>query len=123
MKYKKRKEMKRVVKSRQGYTATLTMVECKIRKMFAFPTAGKSPPLKIVDAFLECYKLQGGRNRYTRTDQGSKLSWMTNFREILLKHNCILEPTGLNAASENGLAERPNETIAHLKEGFCICRA
>ena len=59
--YRKVKGMKRIVKSRQGYTATLTLIDRKTRKLFAFPTAGKSPPLKILDAFLERYKSPTGR--------------------------------------------------------------
>ena len=42
VKYKKRKGMSRVVKSRQGYRTTLTIVDRKTRKLFVFPTADKS---------------------------------------------------------------------------------
>ena len=70
VKYKKKKGMSRVVKSRQGYTATLTIVDRKIRTLFSFPTAGKSPPIKIIEAFLDIYKLKDGRTSYVCTDQG-----------------------------------------------------
>ena len=100
--YKKRKGMTRVVKSQQGYTATLTIVDQKMRKLFAFPTAGKSPPLHIVKAFLDRYKIGYGRTRYIRTNQGGELARSTQFCQLLLSHNCILEPTGSDAASENG---------------------
>ena len=74
VKYNKSKSMKRVVQSRQGYSATLTIIDKKTRKLFAFPTAGKSPPLQIVKAFLEQYKTSDGRTRFVRTDQGAELA-------------------------------------------------
>ena len=67
--YKKRKGVSRAFKLRQGYTATLIIVDRKTRKLFEFPTAGKSPPIKIREAFLERYKLKDGRTRFIRTDQ------------------------------------------------------
>ena len=69
--------MTRVVKSQQGYTATLTIVDQKTRTLFAFPTAGKSSPLRIVKAFLDRYIIGDGRTRYIRTDQGGELERST----------------------------------------------
>ena len=62
-KYKKRKGMSRVVKAQQGYTATLTIVDKKTKKIFAFQTVGKLPPLKIIQAFLDRYKTADGRKK------------------------------------------------------------
>lgn len=112
--YKQQKGMKRIVKSRQGYTATLTIVDRKTRRIFAFPTKGKSPPLKIIDSFLTKYQLPNNGTRFIRTDQGGELAKSSKFRQLLLQHNCILEPTGSDAASESGLAERPNATLTNM---------
>ena len=58
--YKKMKGHQRVVKSRQGYTACLTIVDKFTRCIFGFPTKGKDPPLEIVSRFLKRYGLTTG---------------------------------------------------------------
>ena len=106
--------MSNVVKSKQGYTGTLTIANRKTRKIFAFSTAGKSPLSNIIQAFLERYKLEDGQTRYIRMDQGGELACSAKFRQILLEQKCILEPTGSDAALENGLAKNPNNTITSM---------
>ena len=114
--YKKQQGRSRVVRSRQGYTATLTIIDCATRRLFAFPTQGKSLPILIVDAFLAHYGLEGKGLKAVRTDQGGELACLTAFQEVIAKHHYVLEPTGSDTPSENGLAERPNGTLSTM---FC----
>ena len=77
--YKKQKGRSRVVCSRQGYTATLTIIDCATRCLFAFPTQGKSPPVLIINTFLARYGLAGKGLKVVRTDQGGELARSTGF--------------------------------------------
>ena len=72
--YKKQKGCSRVVCSRQGFTATLTIIDRATRQLFAFPTLGKSLPIQIVDAFLTRYGLTGNGFKAVFTDQGGELA-------------------------------------------------
>ena len=72
--YKVVKGKSRVVRSRQGSTATLLIIDRKTRRIFAFPTMGKSPPINLVDAFLTRYGLTKQGLKAIRTDQGSELA-------------------------------------------------
>ena len=74
----------------------------------------KLPLMKIINAFLVKYQIPDKGTRFVITNQGGELAKSAKFRQLLLQHNCILEPTGSNAASENGLAKRPNATLANM---------
>ena len=83
-----------MVCSRQGYTATFTIINCATRLLFAFPTQGKSPPISIIDTFLAHYGLEGKGLKAVYTDQGGELARLTAFQEVIAKHHYVLEPTG-----------------------------
>ena len=72
--YKQIKWHKRVVKSRQGYTACLTIVDKYTRQLFGFPTLGKEPPIKLVSQFLDQYGLTNGDTHIIRKYQGGELA-------------------------------------------------
>ena len=75
---------------------------------------GKKPPIDLVRQFLDRYGLKSGDTRFIRTDQGGELARSDNFRQVVAEAGYTLKPTGSDAPSENGLAERPNQTIAAL---------
>ena len=58
--------------------------------------------------------MEDAHTQFVRVDQGGELARSAKFKELLLRHNCILEPTGTDAASENGLAEQPNIMLAKM---------
>ena len=68
-KYEKQKAASRIVESQQGHRAALTIIDKYSRKLFAFLTTGKKPPIKIIEAFLNWYKLSDDKTRYIRTDK------------------------------------------------------
>ena len=59
--YRKVKGRSQVIRLRQGFTAVLTIIDRKTRRLFAFPTLGKTPSIQLVDAFLTRYGLTGNR--------------------------------------------------------------
>ena len=54
--------------------------------------------------FLDQYDLTNGDTRIIRTDQGVELGRSSFFRATAMKYKYIVEPTGSDAASENGMA-------------------
>ena len=95
--------------------AILTIIDFKTQRLFALPTLGKIPLVQLVDAFLTCYGLQVNDLRAIRTDQGGELACSAAFQEVVAKHNYVLELTGADAASENSLGEKPNDTLSVIR--------
>ena len=71
-KYKIKKEDGPLITSKDGFNSYLLIMDVHTRYMWVFPTIGKSPPIAIVDSFLDRYGNKDG-NRYVRTDNGGNL--------------------------------------------------
>jgi hypothetical protein len=85
----------------------------KARQTLIFCQASKSPPLFIVEYFLALNSLKSGPC-YLLMDQGGEL-WRSNeLREFAAAVGYDIEPTGYDAASENGKVERPNGTFGAI---------
>jgi hypothetical protein len=74
----------------------------------------KTPPTNIVETFLQQHGNTSDTHRTFRTDKGGELWGSYSFQEAILKCNYLLEPTAPDAPFQNGLAERPNQTLATI---------
>ena len=109
--YKHKKGDQRIIQSRKGYKATLTITEAAKRRVFSFPTAGKKSPCKIVEYFIELHGKKSITIIYIIVYQGGELTGSHEFQEIIAKHGYVIEPTGSDASSENGKGERQHRTL------------
>ena len=79
-------------------THQLTKAEAELELNMDYGNAADEP---TVDAPLNTI----------RTDQGGELARSGDFQQTVLNHGYLLETTGPDASSQNGLAERPNRTL------------
>ena len=69
--------------------------------------------MEIISLFLDKYGHENGG--LIRVDPGGELARSTEWRTMVLeKHKYVVEPTGADSPSQNGQAERYNETIATI---------
>jgi hypothetical protein len=99
-----------VVTSYGGYSSHLVIVDSASRKVWAFLTKSKDPPIDILRALLKKFGVGTG---VIRTDQGGKQARSNTFRDMVLaEFGYVVEPTGADSPSQNGGAESYNHTLA-----------
>ena len=112
--FSKTDEDGRRVTSLDGMNSYLLIIDRKTRRLWVFLTKSKTPPLKIVKEFLELNGSRTATRRIVRTDQGGEL-WKSNaFQQMIMEQKFILEPTGAGTPQQNGLSERPNQTLGNM---------
>jgi hypothetical protein len=101
----------RVVESYDWYVAYLIIVDEATKYVWIFLQKSKEPPTDLVSHFLQMFGRKGGG--VIRCDQGGELARSHLFRtELLEKHLYVVEPTGADSPSQNGVTERWNDTLA-----------
>ena len=101
----------RVVRSCDGFTSYLLIIDEASRYVWVFLTANKEPPLDIISEFLRHHGHDNGG--CIRTDQGGELARSIAFQDLLLwKYHYTLEPTGADSPSQNGAVETYNDKFA-----------
>ncbi|KAL7545864.1 hypothetical protein ACHAWF_009220 [Thalassiosira exigua] len=71
----------------------------------------KEPPLETLDHFMTAFKRKDGG--FIRTDQGGELAGCDAFvDQMLANHGYKVEPTGADSPSQNGGAEKWNDSFA-----------
>ena len=104
-------ETDRVVESFDGYVAYLIIVDETSKFVWIFLRKSKEPPIDLVSHFLQMYGRRSGG--VIRCDQGGELARSSAFRETMMeKHLYVVEPTGADSPSQNGGAEKWNDTLA-----------
>ena len=99
-----------IITSYDSHAAHLIIVDSASRRVWAFLTKSKDPPLDILWVFMENFGLGTG---VVRTDQGRELAQSASFWEIMLKDfGYVVEPTGADSPSQNGGAKIYNNTLA-----------
>ena len=101
------------IRSHDGYHCYLLIVDYYTRYYWAFLSKNKHPPTQTIQHFLKSYGTNNV-NKVIRTDQGGELAKSALFRETIRKHAYQLEITGADNSSQNGIAERPHQTIADM---------
>jgi hypothetical protein len=100
----------RVVTSYDGHSSHLIIVDGASRRVWAFLTKSKEPPLDILRAFMTKFGIASG---VVRTDQGGELARSAAFRTMMLRDfGYVVEPTGADSLSQNGGSEIYNNTLA-----------
>ena len=104
----------RRITSIDGMNSYLLIIDRKTRRLWVFLTKSKTPPLTIVKDFLEQNGSRTATHRIIRTDQGGELWKSEAFQQLARECKYVLEPTGAGAPQQNGLAERPNQTLGNM---------
>ena len=119
-----KEKIKGLIESYDGYNSYLLIIDKKTRYIWIFLSSSKSPPINTVDKFLIKHGIprdkHSGLNLVVRTDQGGELSGSKQFQKMLSLHGYTLEATAAGSSSQNGLAERPNETIGNTLRAMLI---
>ena len=88
-----------MVKSYDGYTSYLLIVDAATQHIWVFLTVSKDPPLDIVCEFLHLHGHEEGGS--IRTNQGGKLACLLDFQDLVLRtFHYTLEPTGADSPSQ-----------------------
>ena len=103
----------RIIRSHDGYNSYLLITDIKTRYSWIFLTKNKQPPIQTVSTLLDMHGSKGG-HRTIRTDQGGELASCQAFRNMIMQKNYTLEITGADNSSQNGIAERPHQTLANM---------
>ena len=101
----------RVVLSHDMHSAYLLIIDEASRYAWVFLTDGKTPPVQIVESFLQRFGHKEGGS--IRTDQGGELARSTQFTTMISdKYHYVIEPTGADSPSQNGAVEIYNDKLA-----------
>jgi hypothetical protein len=102
-----------IVDSYNGYSLYLLIVNNKSLMTWIFPTRSKSPPLEIIRLFLHTFGRDQNVGGFTRCNQGSELARLHTLVDMALtEFRYKVEPTGADSPSQNGQAEKWNDTFA-----------
>ena len=104
----------KVIESRQGYVCYLLIVDRKTRYMWPFPLKSKSVPEDLLRIFLETQGNSNCPDRRIRTDGEGSLAESQDCRNMFSKNGYTLQKTATDSTSQNGMAERPHQTLAAM---------
>lgn len=104
----------RLVRSHDGYSSYILIIDHKTRYTWVFLTKSKQPPTNMIKTFLKIYGLKHDGVKIVRTDQGGELANSTQFCKTVAECGYQVEITGADNSSQNGKAERPHRTLANM---------
>ena len=103
------------ITSIRGFTCVLIIVDALTRKVWAFCTPNKRPPLDIMRFFLQQMKRDKKNPQFIRCDEGGEVIRSEDFCEMLLKEFQITaQTTGGYSSWINGKGERHNQSINNM---------
>jgi hypothetical protein len=102
------------ITSIDGYRSYLLIIDKCSQYTWVFLTKTKSPPIAIIETFLQQRGNKNTTHRTICTDKGGEIWGSYSFQEAPMKAKFILEPTAPNAPSQNSTAERPNQTLSTM---------
>ena len=103
----------RIIRSHEGYNCYLLIIDYYTRYTWVFLSKNKAPPINTISQFLRTYGLTDGV-RHVRTDQGGELARSAAFKATIQQAEYNIEITGADNSSQNGVAERPHQTLADM---------
>jgi hypothetical protein len=99
-----------------GYKAYLNIVDRKSRYMWLFLSKDKEPPLQFLELWFKQHGIgtRGISGCILRTDGGGELAGSHELRKLCDKYHYLVETTGTDASSQNGLSERPHRHAGEI---------
>ena len=102
------------VRSHDGYRSYLLIIDHYSRYGWIFLSKNKQPPLATIKYFLSSYGINDNTVKVIRTDQGGELARSKEFRKVVEAASYSIETTGADNSSQNGIVERPHQTLANM---------
>lgn len=99
------------VPSVRGFTSILSTIDAKTRNPWAFPTRSKRPPTDLLRWFVTILRRQGFAVAFIRVDEGGELARSTEFNQLCISLDIVVQATGGYASWLNGKTERLNRSI------------
>ncbi len=103
-----------MITSLDGYNSYLLIIDRATRYIWIFLTKNKTPQVKVIKNFLQIHGAKSNTQKYVRTDLGGELYGSHDFQKAIEEAGYILQPTASDASFQNGVAERPNRTLADM---------
>ena len=109
-----------IVRSWDGYNSYLIIVDKHTRYTWVFLSKNKNPPIDTIDKFLDMHGIpntpdtEKGLIKLIRTDGGGELAGCDEFKALCNKKGYSVQTTAADSSSQNGIVERPNETIGNM---------
>ena len=114
--YQEKDSDREIQTSVDGKSAYLVIVDRATRYMWVYSSSTKQPPLEFCKNILHKSKASV-KHRTVCCNQG-ELATSKRFKEMLKEEGFNLEVTGSNSSKQNGIAERPHQTLARMVQ--CI---
>jgi hypothetical protein len=113
-KYSHKSEDVDLVTSIGGYNCYLLVVNRATRYKWVFLSRNKSLPINTILNFLNIHGTKEHMLKKICTDEGGELWGSHELQKAIRDAGYIMEPTAPNASFQNGVAERPNRTLADM---------
>ena len=97
--------------SLRGHNSAFTIVDQDSRYPFAFPCCAKRPPTSIIIFFVNCLRNMGFKPTVLKMDEGGDLCKSTEFCKVMTELGLIINSTGGDHRTSNGLVERFYQTL------------
>jgi dUTP pyrophosphatase len=97
------------------------VVDRATRYTWLFLTRTKIPPVEPLRGFLRTHGTKQSVLKWVRTDEGGELWGSHAYQKMLMEEGFIPEPTASDASFQNGVAERPNCTLADMMRSLLHC--
>jgi len=113
-KYQQKGEDGQIITSMDGFNSYLLVIDRATRYTWIFLSRTKAPPVNLLKGFLTTHGTRHSVLKRIRTDKGGELWGSHEFQRTMKELNYILEPTAPDASFQNGVAERPNRSLADI---------
>jgi hypothetical protein len=114
IKYSHKSDDGDLVTSIGGYNSYLLVVDRATRYKWVFLSRNKSPPINTILNFLTLHGTKEQVLKKICTDEGGELWGSHELQKAIRDAGYIMEPTAPDASFQNGVAERPNHTLANM---------
>ena len=110
-KYSQKDEDGRLGTSFDGYNSYLLFIDRATRYLRRFLSKYKTPRIDVITDFLQKHGVTSP-HRVVRTDGRGELSGSHLFQQAVRAAGYVLEQTASDSSFQNGMAERPNQSLA-----------
>jgi Reverse transcriptase (RNA-dependent DNA polymerase) len=110
----------KIIESRQGFVCYFLVIDRASRYTWVFPLRSKSVPPDLITLFINTHGYRDPaltsplREKIIRTDGEGSLAESSEFRKLVAHHGYALQKTATDTSSQNGMAERPHQTLGTM---------
>ena len=102
------------VKSIRGFVSALAAVCSSTSYPFNFPTKSRSPPIEITLYLIRTIRSMGYQVLFIQVDEDGAFARSSEFCQMIVEENIVLQTTGGGNSENNGMVERQNQFDANI---------